>query len=49
MDFYKKMLIKILESSETGRESRILKILKSGYDLNQKERRELEELIDSII
>lgn len=49
VDFYRKMIIKILEASETGRESRVLKILKSGYDLTQKERRELEELIDSII
>ena len=49
MDFYRKMIIKILEASETGREARVLKILKSGYDLTQKERRELEELIDSII
>ena len=49
MDFYRKMIIKILEASETGREARVLKIFKSGYDLTQKERRELEELIDSII
>ncbi len=49
VDFYRKMIIKILEASETGREARVLKILKSGYDLTQKERRELEELIDSII
>ena len=49
VDFDRKMIIKILEASETGRESRVLKILKSGYDLTQKERRELEELIDSII
>ena len=39
VDFYRKMIIKILEASETGREARVLKILKSGYDLTQKERR----------
>lgn len=49
MDFYRRMIIKVLEGSETGRESRILKIMKQGYDLSQEERRELEELIDSII
>lgn len=49
MDFYRRIIIRILENSETGKESRILKIMKQGYDLNQEERRELEELIDSII
>lgn len=49
MDFYRRMIIKVLESSQSGRDSRILKILKQGYDLSQKERRELEELIESII
>ena len=49
MEFYKKMVIKVLESSESARESYLLKILKSGYDLSQKEKMELEELIDSII
>lgn len=49
MDFYRKMIIKILENSQTGRDSRILKILNQGYDLSQEERRELEELIENII
>jgi hypothetical protein len=49
MDFYKKMIIKILESSSLAEDSKILKKLKSGHDLSQAERRELEELIDSII
>lgn len=49
MDFYKKMIIKILESSASGKDSRILKKLKSGQDLNQSERRELEELIENLI
>lgn len=49
MNFYKELIIKILENSYTGRESEILKLLKSGHDLNQKDRRDLEELIDQII
>ncbi len=49
MDFYKRIIIKILENSESGRDSRILKLMKQGYDLTQEERRELEELIESLI
>ena len=49
MDFYKRMLIKIIEGSASGEDSRILRKLKSGQDLNQSERRELEELIDNLI
>ena len=49
MDFYKRMIIKILEKSETAKDSRVLKILKSGYDLSQKEKQELEDLIESIV
>ena len=49
MDFYKRIIIKILENSESGRESRILKLMNQGYDLTQEERRELEELIESLI
>ncbi|TDT72537.1 hypothetical protein EV215_0347 [Hypnocyclicus thermotrophus] len=49
MDFYKKLIIKILESSSLAENSKILKKLKLGYDLSQAERRELEELIDNII
>ncbi len=49
MDFYKKLIIKVLESSVSGQESYLLKLLKAGEDLTQKERRELEELIEQII
>lgn len=49
MEFYKKLIIKILERSTLGEENKILKKLKSGEDLTQKEMRELEELFDSII
>ncbi|NLK62266.1 MAG: hypothetical protein GX287_02350 [Fusobacteria bacterium] len=49
MEFYKKLIIKILESSSSGSESEILKILKSGQDLSKKEKEQLEEMIDSII
>ena len=49
MEFYKRLIIKILERSSLGYESLILKKLKSGHDLNQREMQELEELIDQII
>lgn len=49
MEFYKKLIIKILEKSVTGNEDPILKKLKNNIDLNQEERRYLEELLDSII
>ena len=49
MEFYKKLIIKILERSILGHESLLLKKLKSGHDLNQREMHELEELIDQII
>jgi|ASRK01.1.fsa_nt_gi hypothetical protein len=48
MDFYKKMLIKILKNSMTGCESNVLKILESGHDLNIEDKKELEELIDNL-
>ncbi len=48
MDFYKRMLIKILKNSMAGCESNVLKILESGYDLNIKDKEELEELIDNL-
>ena len=34
MNFYLKLLIKILERSMTAKDSEILKKLKSGYDLS---------------
>lgn len=49
MEFYKKLIIKILEKSSMGEENKLLKKLKSGHDLTQKEMIELEELFDSII
>ena len=36
MEFYKRLVIKILERSSVGSENRILKKLKSGYDLTQR-------------
>ena len=49
MEFYKRLVIKILERSSVGSENRILKKLKSGYDLMQKEMAELEELLENIL
>jgi len=48
MNFYKKMLIKILKNSMSGQESNVLKILESGYDLTVEDKKELEELIDNL-
>jgi hypothetical protein len=48
MDFYKRMIIKILRSSMAGQESEALKVLESGYDLTVKDKEELEELIDNM-
>ncbi|NWO20097.1 hypothetical protein [Leptotrichia sp. oral taxon 223] len=49
MEFYKRLVIKILECSSVGSDNRILKKLKSGYDLTQKEMVELEELLENIL
>ena len=49
MEFYKKLIIKILERSSVGNEDPILKKLKNNIDLNQEERRYLEELLDNTI
>lgn len=49
MEFYKKLIIKILERSQIGEDDDILKKLKSNIDLTQKEMRYLEELIDNIL
>jgi hypothetical protein len=48
MDFYRRMLIKILKNSMAGQESNVLKVLESGYDLTIKDKEELEELIDNM-
>ena len=37
MEFYKRLVIKILERSSLGEENKLLKKMKSGIDLNQKE------------
>ncbi len=49
MEFYKRLVIKVLERSSLGESDKLLKKLKSGHDLSQKEMQELEELFDSII
>ena len=49
MEFYKRLIIKILERSSVGADNRILKKLKSGYDLTQREMAELEELLEHIL
>ncbi|MBS9775935.1 MAG: hypothetical protein KGV57_02465 [Fusobacterium sp.] len=49
MNFYLKMLIKILDRSMSATDSKILKKLKAGYDLSAAERKELEEIIDNLI
>lgn len=49
MNFYLKLIIKILEKSMTARDSEILKKLKAGYDLSNEEKTELEEMIDNLI
>ena len=49
MEFYKKLVIKILERSSLGEDNPLLKKLKSGYDLSQRERTELEEVCASLI
>ena len=49
MNFYLKLIIKILEKSMTAKDSDILKKLKAGYDLSNDEKKELEEMIDNLI
>ena len=49
MEFYKKLVIKVLERSSLGHDNILLKKLQSGHDLNQREKLELEELFDQII
>lgn len=48
MDFYVRMLIKVLEKSMSACESEVLKKLKSGYDLSAKDKKELEYLIENL-
>lgn len=49
MEFYKSLIIKILERSLSGTDDKILIKLKNNIDLNQEERRYLEELLENII
>ncbi|MDK9580350.1 hypothetical protein QQA45_02290 [Sneathia sanguinegens] len=49
MDYYKRLIIKIMERSLVGNDDFILKKLKQGRDLNQEEMRYLEELLDNIL
>jgi len=48
MNFYIKLIIKILERSSSGENSSILKKLKTGIQLDSKEKEELEEIIDNL-
>jgi len=48
MNFYIKLIIKILERSSSGENSAILKKLKAGIPLDAREREELEEIIDNL-
>lgn len=48
MNFYIKMIIKMLERSMTGQDSEVLKKLRMGIDLSIKDKEELEEIIDSL-
>ncbi|MBR8701020.1 hypothetical protein IX317_001687 [Fusobacterium sp. DD29] len=48
MNFYEKMLIKVLEKSMSAQDSEVLRKLKSGIDLTAKDKKELEEMIDNL-
>ncbi len=45
MNFYVKMVIKVLEKTISAKESEVLKKLKEVIDIDTKDRKELEELI----
>lgn len=49
MEFYKKLIIKILERSCVSENDNLLNKLRKNIDLNQKEMRELEEIIENIL
>ncbi len=48
MNFYVKLIIKILERSMAGHDSEILMKLKKGIDLTSEDKKELEEMIDNL-
>ncbi|WP_197035163.1 hypothetical protein [Oceanivirga salmonicida] len=49
MEYYKKLIIKILDRSLVGSSDPILEKLKKNHDLSQEDRRYLEELLDNIL
>ncbi|WP_197407518.1 hypothetical protein [Caviibacter abscessus] len=49
MDYYRKLIIKILDKSLVGSNDPILKKLKNNVDLSQEDRRYLEELLENIL
>lgn len=49
MEFYKSLIVKILERSLAGSDSKLLLKLKKNIDLTQDERRKLEELLENIV
>lgn len=49
MEFYKSLVIKILERSMLASDDKILIKLKKNIDLDQNERRYLEELLENLI
>ena len=48
MNFYVKMLIKVFEKSISAKDSEVLKKLKSVIVLNNKDIKQLEEMIDNL-
>ena len=49
MEFYKRLVIKILERSSLGEENKLLKKMNSGIYLTQNEMLKLEEIIEYIL
>lgn len=49
MEYYKKLIVKILERSLVGSNDKILIKLRRNQDLSQEEMRYLEELLDNIL
>lgn len=49
MEFYKSLIIKLLEKSMLANDDKILVKLKKNIDLDQNERRHLEELLENLV
>lgn len=49
MEFYKSLIIKLLERSMLANDDKILVKLKKNIDLDQNERRHLEELLENLV